>query len=46
MSHPTALSYICEIEDKPHRPTVSVRTHAAVQDLPHFAGLYARSYNI
>ncbi len=38
MSNSTALSYVCEIEDRPERPTISVRTHAAVQDLPQLFG--------
>lgn len=38
MSHPTALSYACEIKDQPERPTLSVRTRAAVQDLPQLFG--------
>ncbi len=38
MSHPTAQSYVCEVEDRPERPIVSVRTRAAVQDLPQIFG--------
>ncbi len=38
MSHPTAQSYVCEIEDRSERPIVSVRTRAAVQDLPQLFG--------
>ncbi len=38
MSHPTTVSYVCEIEDRPERPIVSVRTRAAVQDLPQLFG--------
>jgi len=34
MSQSTVLSYTCEITDQPERPTLSVRTRAAVQDLP------------
>lgn len=28
------MDYQCEIKDQPAQPTLSVRTHAAVQDLP------------
>ncbi|NTU65128.1 MAG: GyrI-like domain-containing protein [Chloroflexi bacterium] len=38
MSHPTTLAYACEIKDHPERPTLSVRTHAAVQSLPQLFG--------
>jgi effector-binding domain-containing protein len=38
MSQPTALSYACEIKDQPERPTLSVRTRAAAQDLPQLFG--------
>ncbi len=38
MSHSTVLSYACEIKDQPERPTLSVRTHAAMQDLPQLFG--------
>ncbi len=38
MSQPAALSYLCEITDQPERPTLSVRTRAAVQDLPQLFG--------
>ena len=37
MSQPTR-SYTCEITDQPERPTLAVRTHAAVQDLPQLFG--------
>ncbi len=38
MLHSTTLSYTCEIQDQPERPTLSVRTRAAVQDLPQIFG--------
>ncbi len=38
MSHPTTLAYVCEIKDQPERPTLCIRTHAAVQDLPQLFG--------
>ena len=38
MSPATAVSYTCEIKDQPERPTLSVRTRAAVQDLPQLFG--------
>ena len=38
MSDPTTLSYTCEIKDQPERPTLSIRTRAAVQDLPQLFG--------
>ncbi len=38
MSHPTTLSYACEIKDQPERPTLSIRTRAAMQDLPQLFG--------
>lgn len=38
MSHTTTQAYVCEIKDQPERPTLSVRTHAAVQDLPQLFG--------
>ncbi len=38
MSDQTTLSYTCEIKGQPKRPTLSVRTHAVVQDLPQLFG--------
>ncbi len=38
MLHSTTLPYTCEIKDQPERPTLSVRTHAAAQDLPQLFG--------
>ena len=38
MAHSTALSYSCEITHQPERPTLSVRTRAAVQNLPQLFG--------
>ena len=38
MTAPTTIAYTCEIKDHPERPTLSVRTRAAVQDLPQLFG--------